>query len=193
MTNKLKKLNAHMQSYRITMDGIFSAPPYESRLCMKYFFELLRDLSQVYADSIALLDELLSPDVHGVRAGGKFIRGDVKRFAALREDFETQLKSLPCWASFEPRCAFSEVTGLFRVDDYLNSFSAHLPEIYEATLCVRDYADSLLLEPTDIAIAGITTGLEHMSYHHICFVLPPLQRAGSETAWRDYPLRPNEN
>ena len=185
MINKLRKLDAHMMAYRTNVDRIFSAPPGEPRACRKYFFELLRDLSQIYAASLVLLDEFSNAHVPGMRTGGKLLDIDAKRFGELRKRFRDQLQSLPCWASFEPRFAFSEATGLSSVEDYLNSLTLHLPEIYEETLRAKDYADSLLREPTDSAVAGITTGLEHMSYNHISFVFAALQRAASETAWLD--------
>ena len=148
-----------------------------------FFFKLLVCVSRLYLDYLLLVGELSK--LHAQRGStSNLIHADVAKEGLLRDHFTERLQSLPCWAHFHPKIPFSELTGLRTLADYMNSFTLHLPEIYEETLQAEQYAKRLLADSGDSG-DYLTVSLEHLGRNHISFVLQALQWAADENTWRD--------
>jgi hypothetical protein len=103
----------------------------------------------------------------------------------LREKFRERLESSPCWIHFKPQNPSSADTGLKTLQDYIEKFTLHLPEIYEETLRVEVCAKSFLNNHNDSALAQLVVGLQHLGRNHISFVLQALEWAADEDSWND--------
>ncbi len=185
---KIKMLISNLQAYRSAMDRLFSRPLARPSDCRKYFLDLLVCVARLYLDTLVLSDELSKSRVatkSNVPCRPDSVDVDVDRFMILRQRFRERLESLQCWEYFQPECPFSELTGLRTHTDYLNSFTLHLPEIYEETLRAEKYAQALLKTPRGIRTSALVVSLEHLGRNHISFVLPGLQWAADEMTWRD--------
>jgi len=187
LLGQIERLDSSLRAYRDAFDRIFSSPIVGPSEGKRYFFNLLLCATQLYLASLQVLDAISRGEIHTVRSariGNRDLYG-IEREVALRDQFRTRLRSLPCWNHFDPRIPFSDLTGLRTLDDYLDSFSLHLPEIYEETLRVEKYTKTLISGATDSALAAVTVGLEHLAYNHLSFVLMALQWAANDATWRD--------
>jgi len=177
----LKRLRDDLTAYRSAVDRIFSARLSKPRNCRDYFFKLLVSVSRLYLDYLLLVREL--EKIHarkGTNLG--LIHADTRREGLLRKRFGERLRALPCWKGFQAETAFSEITGLRTLTDYLNSFRLHLPEIYEETLRAEEYAKRLLKVPGDSGV-DLMVSLEHLARNHVSFVVQALQWAADESTW----------
>ncbi len=182
---QFEKLALDLATYRATMERIFSWKLSRPRDCRKYFLELLLSASQLYLDYLWVLNTM--PKLEKVaRAipGTELLESDIRREALLRQRFRERLESLPCWACFEPENAFAEYTGLWTLEDYINSFALHLPEIHEETFRVEKAAKIFGENQDNSALPDLTVGLQHPGRNHISFVHFALEWAADEGSWR---------
>ncbi len=183
MSNRINELKDCSSAYRAIVDRIFSTSLSGPHECRQYFFDLLLIVSRLYLASILLVDEL--SNVKGVkdRSTSPLPSTNVARFIESARHFRERLESLACWKYFRPMRGVPEAAGLVTVKDYQDSFTLHLPEIYEETFQIDQYVEKLLRLITDSAIAGVIVTVEHVCYHHVSFVLPALQWASREASW----------
>jgi len=187
MTASLHNLVASTTAYRATVDRLFSEPMSDPEAARKYFFELLISVTQLYLAYLLVArdrDEIDSASAAGTHRTER-IRSDIQREMSLRKRLEERLEALPCWSYFDPGDDFAEETGLRTLKDYVDSFSLHLPEIYEETLRVEYYARSLLEGDNGSVLVDLIVGLEHLGRHHISFVHFALERAAFWIHWRE--------
>jgi hypothetical protein len=126
------------------MERIFSRKLSRPRDCRKYFLELLLSASQLYVHYLWVMNTM--PELEKLsraRSGTALLKADIDREAALRQRFRERVESLPCWACFEPENAFSECTGLWKLEDYIDSFAHHLPEIPRRNIPCRSVREEV--------------------------------------------------
>jgi hypothetical protein len=85
--------------------------------------------------------------------------------------------------SFIPENAFSEQTGLFKIDDYKDSLVRHLPDIYLESLRARRYLREYLTSQSASVLGRLEVSLEHAARYHVCFLFFALQRLADENGW----------
>jgi hypothetical protein len=131
MFDQLEKLQLDTASYRESVDKIFSAVPLSLGDWQRYFFDVLICASQLYLDYLLVTKEL--PTLEAVSKASTYdsFEADIGRESILRKRLREKLESSPHWTHFSPENPFSEVTGLRTLQDYIDSFALHLPEIYE--------------------------------------------------------------
>jgi len=196
--NELQALIHDLKAYRAVMDRIFSRSLARPRDCRKYFLNLLICVTRLYLDYLTLSKELSRTAVprktnssrqrdSGGFDAGRFMRSREHALseARVRWRFKDRLNSLQCWEYFQPEMPFSELTGLRTRSDYFDSFTLHLPEIYEETIRAEKLAGDLLAALDRRRIAQLIVSLQHFGQNHIIFVLPSLQCAADEMTWRD--------
>ncbi len=101
----------------------------------------------------------------------------------MRQQFKERLRLLSCWSSFTAENAFSQFTNLRKLDDYLNSFALHLPEVYEQTFSAERYAVTFIENQSASALIYLIIDLQHMCRNHISFVHFALEWAAEESSW----------
>jgi hypothetical protein len=185
MYSQLEGLIPDLANYRESLDRIFSDSIREPEDCRRYFFDLLISVSQLYLDYLLLTKE--SPFFVTVQAETAIQsrpKVDIQREAILRRQLRNQLESWPFWVHFEPKNAFSQDTGLYKLDDYIQKFCVHLPEIYEETFRLEEWTKNFLSNQIDSLLTDIIVGLQHIGRNHISFVQQALQWAADETSWK---------
>jgi len=113
----------------------------------------------------------------------KLPAADIHREKDLRERFHRALESSPHWKYFVPENPFSDHTGLRTLDDYLNGFKHHLPEIYEETFRIESCIKIFLENRSDAVLAHLLVSLQHMGRNHISFVQQTLEWAAEDISW----------
>ena len=152
MTDALVKLRSWLLTYRQSLDEIFSAPPSTRSDCREYFSNLLLCLAQLYALSLMIARDLSETEIPGVRSEGLPISGNAGREHSLRIAFGARLASLRCWRYFDPEPVLPVRADLHVLEDYLNDFTLHLPEIHEETFRLEDYMNILLIVPLNMPL-----------------------------------------
>jgi hypothetical protein len=184
MRTRFDQLALDAAGYRAAMERIFSRKLSKPRHCRQYFFEVLVNSSRLYLDYLLITKDL--PELE------KLSKTDAKRplnphntsrETLLRRRFRERLKSLPCWSYFLPENPFSKYTGLWKLEDYINSFALHLPEIHEETLWVEGYASGFLKNRLASTLADLMVGLQHLGCNHVSFVHFALEWAAEESSW----------
>ena len=185
MFEQLQNSIPHLVHYRETLDRIFSKPPKSPNELQRYFFDLLVCTSQLYLDYLFVLKDSSSYETKRTRVRSqKLPKADIHREKDLRERFQLALASSPHWKYFAPEeNAFSDEIGLRTLDDYLHSFSLHLPEIYEETFRIESFIKIFLENRSDDALVGLLVGLQHMGRNHISFVQQTLECAAEDISW----------
>ena len=79
----------------------------------------------------------------------------------------------------------AELSGLRSVQDYIQNFQLHLPEIYEETILVEHYSSAFRGTQSNSALTWMLTGLEHLGRNHSYFVQPALDLASDEDSWTE--------
>ncbi len=174
MTDQLKRLHADLGNYRRTLDWVISLPQPSPDECRNCCFQLLRDLSKIHSSALDVLEMLYRYEVPNARAKGEFVRSDIQREAELRTRLRDRLRSWTCWESLVAERSWASVAGLASIEDFVECLSLHLPEIHEETLRIERYLELLSVKPTGRSVAGLTTALDHVVFHHLCFVFPAL-------------------
>jgi hypothetical protein len=186
MDNRLERLQLDLVNYRKAVDRTFSSPFTSARDWQQHFLEILICTSQLYLDYLLVTRSL--PDLQILSSKddrSEHIRGNLLREKELRERLKQGLESSPYWIHFEPGNPFSELTGLRRLQDYIDKFALHLPEIYEETFRVEACTKNFLSGHKDSALTQLVVGLQHLGRNHISFVQQALEWAADEDSWRD--------
>lgn len=191
MLDQLKKLQLDLVSYREAVDEIFSLSPATPRAWQQRLFEILVCTSQLYLDYLLVVRNLPALDaVSSKGSSSDLVRADVLRERNLREKLKHELESSPPWNHFRPENSFSEFTGLRSLQDYMDQFTLHLPEIYEETfraeVCTKDF----LANRNAFALAQLVVALQHLARNHIGFVLQALEWALDEGSWEESLVAP---
>jgi hypothetical protein len=184
MYSQVEKLPSDLASYRKTIDQIFSATFTSPRDWQRYFFEVLICVSQLYLDYLVVMKE--SPTFETISSEAfrlDIVRADISRETTFREKFRAQLESSPHWTHFKGENAFSKLTGLQTLQDYIDTFALHLPEIYEESFRVEYLSTTFLTSQNDAPLAQLIVGLQHMGRNHISFVQQALEWAADEYSW----------
>lgn len=184
MNEVLGKLTSQLLEYRRSLDEIYSSPLSSRSAFRRYLSNLLICLAEIYASSLAAASKLSQAEIPRDQVKGFLVRSNVGREQTLRTEFRNRLVSVRAWRHFAPEPELSVRADLHALQDYLNEFTLHLPEIYEESFRLEEYAKVLLNRPTQYAATGMLTSLEHISHHHIIFVLPALQWAANPRAWK---------
>ncbi len=183
--SQLDKLVFDLNTYRVTMERIFSRKLSRPRECRRYFLQVLVSASQLYLDHVVVMNDMPKLEEVSLRAPEiKPLTTNLDRQGLLRQRFRDRLDSLPCWSLFLPEKAFSECTKLRTLEDYINIFAHHLPEVHEETFRVEEYAKRFRDNYDSSALAGLTVGLQHLGRNHISFVHFALEWAADESSWR---------
>jgi hypothetical protein len=69
------------------------------------------------------------------------------------------------------------------LEDYLNVFLLHLPEIYEETLRIEALVKAFRKNLDKAVLTRLEVSLEHMARNHISFVRFALEWAADESSW----------
>ncbi len=181
---ELEKLSSDLVSYRKIVDRIFSADSLDLRQWQRYFFDVLISVSQLYLDYLLVMKEVPALEaVSSKRPRFDIVSTDIHRERILRKRLREQLESSPHWVHFRPQNPFSEDTGLRTLQDYIDKFALHLPEIYEETFRVELCTKKFITTHSDSALAQLIVGLEHLGRNHISFVQQALAWAADEISW----------
>ena len=77
----------------------------------------------------------------------------------------------------------AELFGLVSCQDYIQNFTLHLPEIYEATFVIEQTAQLFAANPDDSMLTHLIMALQHIGQNHISFLQPALDWASDEDFW----------
>lgn len=197
--NYLEQMVQDCKSYRVAIDRLFSWKLARPRDCRRYFGGLLTTMSRLYLDSLIVKKEIpalrafchpIGPgaaprDVWGAQRFAEIASKQVLTEKVLRQRLNERLASRLCWSFFEPRVPFAESIRLETLQDYLDSFGLHLPEIYSGTLQVESYVRSFRKKPDTGTLVDLELGLTHMSRNHISFVHFAIEWVSDEATWTD--------
>ena len=185
MITSLANVVRSAQAYRTTVDRIFSDPLAEPEAAQEYFFDLLIAVCQLYLDYLLVIKDQTEIERSASLAdhGFKRIPSDTDRQMELRERLRKRLETLPCWEYFEPFDAFGDYTGLRTLKDYIARFVGELPDAYEETFRVEQYAKGLL-DGAGCPVEPLIVALEHMGRNHLTFVRYALEGAANSSNWR---------
>jgi hypothetical protein len=185
LNDQLEKLILDLAHYRESVDQLLLPTDVSgTRQWREQLFEILICASQLYLDYLLLMRALPSLESISVKASGDLVpRLDIHREASLRKGLKERLKSVPHWKHFDPRNAFSKLTGLQTLEDYIDRLVLHLPEIYEESLHVEDCTRRFLTVHDEAILTELVIGMEHMGRNHIAFVQQALEWAANETGW----------
>ncbi len=188
MLVQLEELRLHLVQYRQAVDQILSSDltsPQSWRVC---FSEILICTSRLYLDYLLVTKGL--PELESLafkRSNTGLTSTDSGREFELRLKLGKKLDSLAGWPGFVAQNSFSKLTALRTVQDYIDSFSLHLPEIYEETFRVEACTKSFLTNQDSSALAHVSVGLQHLGRNHASFVLQALEWAADEGSWDETP------
>jgi len=184
MNNQLVKLEADLIGYRRAVDQIFSPALITSKSWQECLSEILIQTAQLYLDYLVVTKGLseLEPFASGSDDSGS-VATDPAREMRRRTELKRRLDSSTSWPGFRPHNSFSNLTGFRTRQDYIESFTLHLPEIYEETFRVEAYIESFLTDRNSAALVRLSIGLRHLGQNHASFVLQPLEWAADEDSW----------
>jgi hypothetical protein len=186
MKTPLTKLKSNLAAYRKTVDTIFSEPPSNSDDLREYFREVLIAVSRLYLDYLFLTKKSSTFETVSSRMSRRGLpKTDIHREQAFRQRFRDRLETCTLWVDFIPENPFSEDTGLHTLQDYINRFTLHLPEIYEETFRVEECTKRFLVTPEDVLLTEMLLGMEHMGRNHINFVQQALEWVTAEISWSE--------
>lgn len=186
MFDQLEKLQLHLVSYREAVDQIVSSTLTIPRDWQQNLLEVLVCVSQLYLDYLLVLRGMPALEAVASKQGSSDrLRPDRLRENNLREKLRHELEGSPSWKGFRPENPFSELTGLWSLQDYTDRFTLHLPEIYEETFRVEVWTRDFLTNHGASALAQLVIGLQHLGRNHISFVLQALEWASNESSWEE--------
>jgi len=185
MHKELEELICDVRGFRAAMDVIFSSELSEASACRKYFLTLLICLSRLYLRYLSIVDDLPSLEAVSSEFDMSLLKKDVPREALVRQRFKERLQSSSCWSSFAPENAFSQLTNLHTLANYISSFALHLPEIYEETFRVEQYTLNFLENESGAALDYLVIALQHICRNHVNFVHFALEWAAEESSWHN--------
>lgn len=175
-----------MVGYREAVDRVVPAASTNPADWRRHFFEILICASQLYLGYLLVVRDLTALETVSSKSGSSgHVRVDTVREKNLREKLKQELESSPCWGYFKPDNPLSEFTGLRNLQDYLDRFTLHLPEIYEETFRLESCTKEFLASHDRAALAQFTVGLQHLGRNHISFVLQALEWAADEDSWEE--------
>ena len=184
MLDQLESLQLDVIRYRQAVDHIFSPSLTNSKKWQACFSEILICTTRLYLDYLLVTKSL--PELESLASKGRDMgqpSTNNSREMTLRAELKKRLDSSTGWPGFVPQNPFSNLTGLRTLRNYVNSFSLHLPEIYEETFRVEACTKSFLADHNGVALAQLSIGLQHLGKHHASFVLQPLEWAADEGSW----------
>lgn len=181
MRDQLENLCADLVAYRAAVNRVYSSKLSRSRDCRRYLVDVLVCATRLYLDSLSLTKALSSVES---MPGASLIGIDRRRYASFRKRFRERLRSRPAWAFFRPEIPFAEFIGLRTLESYLENFGLHIPEVYEETFRVEQYARRWL-DHNERSVEALLVAMQHMSRNHISFLVPALQWAADEGSWCD--------
>lgn len=184
MFDQLEKLQVDLGGYREAVDQIFSPALTTSKKWQACFSEILICTARLYLDYLLVMKGVDELESFVSRSGdGGEAPTDSVREMKLRADLKRTLESSNGWPGFIPQNSFSNLTGFRTLRDYADSFTLHLPEIYEETFRVEACTKSFLANHNGTALAQLSVGLQHLGKNHASFVLQPLEWAADEGSW----------
>ena len=186
MHSKLEKLQLDLVSYREAVDQILSLGLITPRHWQQCFLDILICTSQLYLDYLLVTKSL--PDLEAAASESEdsdLVSTDVTREMRLRAELKHKLTSSSPWLGFTPENPFSNLTGLSKLQDYVNSLTLHLPEIYEETIRVEACVKSFLASHDSSALAQLSIGLQHLGRNHASFVIQTLEWIANEDSWEE--------
>jgi len=140
--------------------------------------------SRLYLDDVCFLrNEATLSRVSKRKINGPLRKIDSKRELEFRSKIKIRLESPAIWAWFEPDNPFSVMSDLRVLKDYKNSFTLHLPEIYEETFRVESCAKDFMKSASSSTLTELAVGLNHLARNHIGFVLHALEGVTDESSW----------
>lgn len=184
MFDQLEELQLDLVSYRAAVDRIIFSTPTVPRDWRQSMLEILVCASRLYLDYLLVMRNL--PALEAVSSKGRsadLVRADALRERDLREKLKDKLESSSSWSHFRPENPFSEVIGLRSLQDYMDKFTLHLPEVYEETFRAEAYAKDFLAGRKSSTLARLMVALQHLGRNHIGFVLQALEWASDESSW----------
>lgn len=183
MLNRLETLQVDVVQYRQAVDKIFSLSLMTSDRWQACFKEILLCTARLYLDYLLITNDM--PELEGLcgkATANRSVSTDWRREKKLREELTLRLGSSE-WPGFVPENAFSDLTGFGTVQDYANSFTLHLPEIYEETFRIEACLRSFLSHRDSASLSQLSVGLQHLGRHHVSFVLQPLEWVAEDGSW----------
>ena len=186
MYDHIERLLLDLVAYRRAVDHVISSaatPPGHWQQC---FVEISICTSQLYLDYLLVTKasphhDSLSVSVDEVG----LVSIDVFREKHLREELKNKIESSSSWKHFKADNALSTLAGLRNIQDYVDRFTLHLPEIYEETFRAEIYANTLLRTQSVYALSRLLVALQHLGRNHIGFVLQALEWASDEGSWEE--------
>jgi|GEM_PF-5387414 len=184
MFDQLEKLQVDLGSYRKAVDEIFSSALTTSKGWQVCFSGILICTARLYLDYLLVMKGMHELESLVSRSGdGREAQTGSVREMKLRAELKRRLESSNGWPGFIPQNSFSNLTGFRTLRDYADSFTLHLPEIYEETFRVEACTKSFLADHNGAALAQLSIGLQHLGKNHASFVLQPLEWAADEGSW----------
>jgi len=110
-------------------------------------------------------------------------RSHAEREMRLREQIKDRFVTSAAWGHFKTGNPMAELFGLVSCQDYIQNFTLHLPEIYEATFVIEQTAQLFVDNPDDFVLTHLITALQHIGQNHINFLQPALDWASDVDFW----------
>lgn len=184
MDEILNQLVRDCRAYRAAVDSIFSGEvvnPSDWRRCL---FDIQICVARLQLDRLIVHKEFEEMQAAPPTSPSPAIpKTDVSREMELRHRIKHRLEASPVWTQFNANNPMAELFGLRSVENYLQNFALHLPEIYEETFRIEELALLLLAVPRSAEISFLLVALQHAGQNHIPILQPALDRASDEDCW----------
>jgi hypothetical protein len=182
----LEQLIRDCRSYRQAVDQILTADRLKLQGFRRCLLAIQVGIAHLQLDRLSLMQEAAVFETSSEEALPQTpLMHDMKREMAIRNRLKDRFESMTFWSRFEGKKPVAELLGLRSVDDYRRSFQLHLPEIYEETFRIENYALALLGNQASSDLTGMLVGLEHLARNHAYFVQPALDFASDEDSWTE--------
>ena len=183
MFNILEQLEVDLISYR----DAFTHRPSQLASASEvrhYFHDVLIQTSKLYLDMLLIErdEDLLAAKL---RDTSLFPLPSDGLERVTRDEFQLSLRSWAAWAHFQPEHAFSAQLRLTTLQEYFDSFTLHLPEIFAETANAEARLHSVFNDQSAAAFTDLLIRIQHVGRNHISFVQHSLQYAADESCWSD--------
>jgi hypothetical protein len=188
----MKTMKAQVEKlaqYRRTVDALFdlSEPSAnELRTCFSRIWWAATELYAELARWVLAVDSNQSLDVNleELELNESSAQLCVRQEIDQRNRLRALLQSFNAW-NYMCKHSMAELASFNSSEDYINSLTLHLPEIYYETLQIEEEIAELIRDGESFPDVVIDISIKHALQNHLSFVLPALLWLSELTSWSE--------